>query len=619
MRKMICILLVLGLLVFSAVGEPATGQWDSVARLERSDNLLVCRGGKWGMVDANGELLLKPQFDRMPEFDGRFAVVRVENPLYNSQGLSHSADDGYLNGLIDCDGEIIIPVIYDKLEIVTNTTLVEVHAGRYCGFMNLHGEDVTGLKYESITRLDDEYSAVRDAKTRLWGVYYHAGREIIPCEYDEYDYINEQEQLISMRKGEEPVIYTRFRLRNGKAVNLTEAEDQLRAEQAQAAKAEAQALNITLPEGCDQLVRIPGSENYLARKEGLWGMMAPDGSMLLDFQFDNQPEFKGGWALCTVADPDPREGFSGETVYGSFYGVIDKNGEFILEPEYYELQQSDDGSMVRITLGEVYQFMNLETGRKLPGSYDRAESFQGNYAAVGMRGAQVDDSLSAPEVMHWGTIDRNGKTGIQMGYDFLEMGENDIAMVKLGDKYGFLHADGREITRCKYDSASPFKGGIAAVAVVTGETSNDSDPYTYGWGAIDETGEEIIPCIYDELEALENGLMKTGVDGLYGLINRAGETLVEPRYFRILDFEGEYAGVGVRVLKPEEEIEPSDEYDIFWGVVDSTGKEILPPQYTSVGFMEDGTIVAGVTTGAQLYFEVRGGEAVAVDAPSIAD
>lgn len=613
MRKMICILLAVTLLALSAAGEPATGQWDSVTRLERSENLLVCRGGKWGMTDADGAVILKPQFDRMPEFDGRFAVARVDNPLYNEAGLSHSADDGYLHGLIDCEGEIIIPVVYDELKIVANTTLVEVRAGNYCGFMNLHGEDVTGLRYDLISRLDDEYSAVRDAKTGLWGVYYHAGRQIIPCEYDEYDYINEQEQLISMRKGTEPVVYTRFRLRNGEAVNLTEAETQ-------AAQTEARAMDITLPEGCDQLSRIPGSENYLARKGELWGMMAPDGSLILDFQFDKQPEFTGSWALCTVADPEPREGFSGEEVYGSYYGVIDKNGAFILKPEYYELTQSEDGGMVRITLGEVYQFMNLETGRMLPGSYDRAESFQGNYAAVGMKGAQVDDNISAPEVMHWGTIDRNGKTGIQMGYDFLEMGEGDIATVKLGDRYGYLHADGREITRCRYDSAQPFKGGLAAVAKKIGEgTPKDSQPYEYAWGAIDETGAEVIPCIYDDLAILENGLVKTGVDGLYGLADRTGKILIKPRYFRILDFEGGYAVVGVRMPKPEGEQQPSDEYEIFWGMIDSEGNEVLPPQYNSAGLMEDGTIVAGLKTGPQLYFKVQDGKAVPIDEPSIDD
>lgn len=249
----------------------------------------------------------------------------------------------------------------------------------------------------------------------------------------------------------------------------------------------------------DAIARIEGSENtWLVRRDGLWGMIDGEGKVLIKPTYDAEPEFIGGYAVISVPDSNPREGFSGETVYGTFYGIISDKGEIILEPEYYNLTRTGDGGMVRYELGDVYHFLNLETGKKLPGSYDRAGDFVGDYAAVGMRGAQVDKNISAPEVVHWGTIDRNGKTGIQMGYDSLELYEDGIAIVKLDGRYGYMHADGREITRCRYDRALPFKNGYAAVAVITGEGNlKNSEPYAYAWGAIDETGKEIIPIIHD--------------------------------------------------------------------------------------------------------------------------
>ena len=256
----------------------------------------------------------------------------------------------------------------------------------------------------------------------------------------------------------------------------------------------------------DAIARIEENENaYLVRRDGLWGMIDSAGKVLIKPVFDAEPEFTGGYAVVSVPDSQPREGFSGETVYGSLYGVLSEEGQYILEPEYYNLRRSGDGMMIVYELGEVYHLLNLETGKKLPGSYDRAGDFVGDYAAVGMKGAQVDKNLSAPEVMHWGTIDRNGKTGIHMGYDSLELCEDGVAIVKLADKYGYLHANGEEITQCRYDIARPFENGRALVAVITGEGNMDkSEPYVYGWGAIDVHGEEIVPLIYAEPEQVDS-------------------------------------------------------------------------------------------------------------------
>ena len=256
----------------------------------------------------------------------------------------------------------------------------------------------------------------------------------------------------------------------------------------------------------DAIARIEGNENtYLVRRDGLWGMIDSEGKVLIKPRFDAEPEFDGSYAVVTVPDPNPRQGFSGEEEYGHFYGIVSVEGEIVVPPEYFSLQRSADGMMIRYELDGAYHFLNLETGKKLPGSYDRAEDFVGDYAAVGMKGAQVDKNLSAPEVMHWGTIDRNGKTGIHMGYDSLSLYEDGIAIVELNRKYGYVHADGEEITRCRYDFVRPFEQGIGAVCKIIGENSNGSDPYVYGWGAIDETGNELLPCEYDEIEITGDG------------------------------------------------------------------------------------------------------------------
>lgn len=260
----------------------------------------------------------------------------------------------------------------------------------------------------------------------------------------------------------------------------------------------------------DAIARIEGNEDaYFVRRDGLWGMIDREGKVLVKPMFDAEPEFTNGFAVVTVPDPNPREGFSGEEEYGSYYGIITHEGEFLLKPEHEHLNRSADGMMIRYKLGDTYHFLNLETGKKLPGSYDRAEDFFGDYAVVGMKGAQVDKNLSAPEVMHWGTIDRNGKTGIQMGYDAVELYADGTAVVKLKGKFGYMHADGREITRCRYDTVWGFADGIGIVGKITKSDSNDSsDPNEYALGAVDMEGNELLPCIYSEIDILPDGRLQ---------------------------------------------------------------------------------------------------------------
>lgn len=601
MRKFVSVLLTLCLVGFTALSEPMIGEWDSISRMDENKNLYwVCKDGKWGMEDGNGNILLKAQFREIPQFEGDYAVVAMDYPI--GSGYSFADECGALYGLIDCNGNIVIPCVYDQLDIFETSALVEIWAGKYGGFMRLTGENLSGLKYSKIQELTDEYFAVKDAKTNLWGIYYCGGREIIPCAYDHYSFMDNWSMYVTMYddNGDSERI-TQFCLKNGNVENLSEPASK----------------DSLLPENYDQISRIPNSENLLVRKGELWGMIDPEGKVIFKPQFNAQPEFIGGYAISSVLDPAPRDDGSGLS-YGSFYGVISDEGETILEAEYYHLERSDDGLMILIELGDTYKFLNLETGEELPGAYDRANVFYGDYAAVGMKGAQTDKNISAPEVIHWGTIDRNGKIGIMPGYEFLKLGDRNIALVALKEKYGYVRADGEEITRCVYDNANPFKGGYATVAKNVGVEVDfeDCEPSYNRWGLIDENGDEILPCVYDSLKLLSNGLLRMKINDRYGLINTDGEVLLQAEYLSIEDFVGEYAKIASDTEKSEEEMESGDEYSGTWGVVNSAGQVILSPEYDEVGFYEDGTIVAE-QNGRRYFFEVQNGQLVSIEKPEM--
>lgn len=82
----------------------------------------------------------------------------------------------------------------------------------------------------------------------------------------------------------------------------------------------------------------------------------------------------------------------------------------------------------------------------------------------------------------------------------------------------------------------------------------------------------------------------------YGMMNRVGEIVVEPKYDRILDScrnESDVVRVGIdytygfnRATK-----EPSTYLRTKWGLIDSKGKIILTPEYKQIGVSDDNKIL----------------------------
>lgn len=107
-------------------------------------------------------------------------------------------------------------------------------------------------------------------------------------------------------------------------------------------------------------------------------------------------------------------------------------------------------------------------------------------------------------------IDKSGKTVITLnGYNNAGNFNEGLARVSKkfakGHKIGYIDQSGKEIIPCVYDFAGDFHDGLARV----GKISNGNNKF----GFIDRTGNEVIPCIYDGVSSFHNGqaLVKTNL------------------------------------------------------------------------------------------------------------
>ena len=139
-------------------------------------------------------------------------------------------------------------------------------------------------------------------------------------------------------------------------------------------------------------------------------------------------------------------------------------------------------------------------------------------------------------------------------------------------KYGYMNKNGRRVVGCIYEKALPFSEGLGAV--YNGE----------GWGFINDLGEVIIPCEFDDVAALKAGY--SGEDSDMGAFSSGIAVVSKGRYWGIIDLNGE-------ILMAAE----TDECPVMavcggyisyklngaYGVLTTEGKYVLAPGYGAIG------------------------------------
>lgn len=78
-------------------------------------------------------------------------------------------------------------------------------------------------------------------------------------------------------------------------------------------------------------------------------------------------------------------------------------------------------------------------------------------------------------------------TKFMLKYDYAYNSSEDLALVRLNDKYGYIDKQGNEVIPLKYDDAYNFSNGLARVELAG------------KYGYIDKQGNEVIPLKYFDL------------------------------------------------------------------------------------------------------------------------
>lgn len=193
--------------------------------------------------------------------------------------------------------------------------------------------------------------------------------------------------------------------------------------------------------GLQKELPIPVKENRTVKG----GYIDKTGNYVIAPKFDIVRPFQDGLAVA------------GE---GRKQGFIDKSGKYVIEPKFYRANYFSN-SLARVTLKDEKTkdkregYINKTGTFIIPPSFKVgcAMDFSGGLAAVCLDGSG----------QNWGYMNTDGKIVIQAKYQTAGPFKDGLARVKIDDKYGFIDQKGKIIIKAKFANASNFQNDIASV------------------------------------------------------------------------------------------------------------------------------------------------------------
>lgn len=319
------------------------------------------------------------------------------------------------------------------------------------------------------------------------------------------------------------------------------------------------------------------SENvFPVQKNGYYGLIDINGSVIVPFQYNWVSEMKNGTAIVQL---------------GEKYGLIDKKGKYKIIPKYENLEYENfNDGLATFKKDSLEGAVNKNGKIIIPNEFEFIAEFHNGYARA-KRNGKI------------GIINTKGKTIIPFQY-------NDVGELFNGysfsfresekSKQGLMDLKGNVILKPEYDFVFPWEDGIVYLTKdnangIADKYGNILIPLEYKhitnlsdglmllekngkYGFANRKGEITIPVIYDEAGNFSEGLAPVLKDGKWGFINKTGQTAIDFKFIGVMmPFEKGFAPYGKRSFSSGGHY-TSD----LWGLIDKKGNIVFENKYDSI-------------------------------------
>lgn len=365
---------------------------------------------------------------------------------------------------------------------------------------------------------------------------------------------------------------------------------------------------------------------YLYSNGGLWGLVDLEGQWVLDAKYEALGRFsegfcpfknKGKWGLLNESFVEvipPRYDFveklaeiNGEQYFIAgfdkpLYGFLNDQGETVILPRFEETGEFHEGQ-VKVKSKGKWGFANLSGEWSIPAQFKEAGDFQEGRARVrddrywgfiSKEGAPVtpqqylrandfsDGLAKVQQGKFFGFIDREGNFSIPAEFADLKDFSEGLAAAQRKGNYGLIDLKGRWVIQPKYYRIQEFQDSIAII-----QQMGD-------FGLIDCRGEFILKPTYKEIGNFSEDLAKVRLSNNFGYIRKDGTIKIPLTFANAGDFSEGLAAV-MQSGK--------------WGFIDTTGTWVVPPRYSRVAGFQEGRAAVELN-GKWGFIDVKGRMAV---------
>ncbi|MBQ6846916.1 MAG: WG repeat-containing protein [Oscillospiraceae bacterium] len=269
------------------------------------------------------------------------------------------------------------------------------------------------------------------------------------------------------------------------------------------------------------------------------------------------------------------------------FGWINKEGEYIIEPQFDNASSFDEENLAKVCIGDIetgkWGLIN-EIGEYVADpQFDSIGNFSNGLAAVSMSGKL-------------GYIGTNGKYVINPQFDEAnEFDENGVAQVTIDEEIKYIDEDG------EYVSAPESKNNEDELD--SDSLSAKQDPESGKWGYVNSFDEFVIKPQFDEAHAFSNGFAavcyrfenddpEKFTPDKWGYINESGKLVINPEFSEAGFFNND----GLAIVRIYEKWSDTMYQITDYGIINSEGDFVVEPEYPDIRFAEgfDDNVLAWV-------------------------
>lgn len=424
-------------------------KYDNVGYAENGV-VIVSKDYKYGLVTEE---------DAKPVTDGLCYdyLGRVADGVYKAR-------KGELYGLISYTGEQVLPFVYEDMGgFCNNGRARAIYHGKY-GYITTDGREVIPCVYDDIESFKNGKAKVE--RNGKYGMIDYDGNVLVKCLYSEIGDINENGYAWAGIGGKYGIINTNNEGEVIQPIEITKAY-------------------VTTTGGGTQNIDFEAKPDfsehdvvYVKNETNKWGLLDKNGRRLVDFNYDYISPFVRGRAWV---------------VNNRKYGVI-----------------TDEGLVMQMCRFDMVRYLNDETEMSYsPSSAQQSErKYKKDFV---MEYFPSETTKQSPmwlrkykrayvvENKKVGIMNPDGSMLVEPMYDYIGDFSEGMAVVKLGDLYGYIDDEGKVAITCMYAQAEPFSEDIAAVKLV-----DKPDRFYF----IDKSNQEIFHIKADSVGAFRFGKCK---------------------------------------------------------------------------------------------------------------